>query len=157
MTHHLCLTAALTLAGSVQSLVAQTGSGTFASHPALRPMPEVSQRPIVQGPGFYVDPVRGKDDAAGNEQAPWRTVNHAMKQLSAGDTLYLRGGVYREHVYCAVAGKPDAPITIRAYPGERVIIDGSLAEFFDEPAKADRKSTRLNSSHIQKSRMPSSA
>ena len=27
----------------------------------------------------------------------------------------------------------------------------------DEPADVDRKSTRLNSSHIQKSRMPSSA
>jgi hypothetical protein len=59
-----------------------------------------------------------------------------MKQLKAGDTLLLRGGVYREQIYCAVAGKPDAPITIRAYPGERVMIDGGFAEFFDEPAKA---------------------
>ena len=38
-----------------------------------------------------------------------------------------------------VLGQPDAPITIVEY------------------ASLDRKSTRLNSSHIQKSRMPSSA
>ena len=35
------------------------------------------------------------------------------------------------------------------------LIDGALGDQFT--AKVDRKSTRLNSSHIQKSRMPSSA
>ena len=34
--------------------------------------------------------------------------------------------------------------------------DGSLAQIAESPLR-DRKSTRLNSSHIQKSRMPSSA
>jgi hypothetical protein len=91
---------------------------------------------LAKGPAFFVDPVRGKDTAPGSEKSPWRTVKHALKQLSPGDTLYLRGGIYRENVYCAVAGKRDAPITIRAYPGERVILDGGLAEFFDEPAKS---------------------
>ena len=32
-----------------------------------------------------------------------------------------------------------------------------FCDLLEENAKADRKSTRLNSSHIQKSRMPSSA
>ena len=41
----------------------------------------------------------------------------------------MKPGVYREQVYCAVVGKADAPITIRAYPGERVILDGGLAEW----------------------------
>lgn len=53
-----------------------------------------------------------------------------------GDALLLRGGAYREQVYCAVAGKVDAPITIRAHPGERVILDGGFAAFFEEPASA---------------------
>src|SRR5205085_7593123 len=99
-------------------------------------LPELPKRPLAKEPGFFVDPTHGKDDAAGGEKAPWRTINRALKHLSAGDTLYLRGGTYRENVYCAVAGKPDAPITIRAYPGERVILDGGLAEFFDAPDKA---------------------
>ena len=34
---------------------------------------------------------------------------------------------------------------------------GVLLMFYYHPTKVDRKSTRLNSSHIQKSRMPSSA
>ena len=131
MTRGLRLIAVLIVVSSAQMLIAQT-----VSHPTLRPLPEISQRPLGNGPSYFVDPVRGNDAAAGSEAAPWRTINHALKQLSAGNTLVLRGGVYRENVYCAVAGKPDAPITIRAFPGERVIIDGSMAEFFDEPAKA---------------------
>ena len=35
--------------------------------------------------------------------------------------------------------------------------DAAFEEYVSDPAKPDRKSTRLNSSHIQKSRMPSSA
>lgn len=136
MNRPLWLVATLFVWGLSTNLHAQTGAGKILSHPTLRPLPEVSQRPLGKGPGFFVDAAKGKDDAAGTEQAPWRTINHALKQLSAGDTLYLRGGTYREQVYCAVAGKPDAPITIRAYPGERVILDGGLAEFYDEPDKA---------------------
>ena len=41
-------------------------------------------------------------------------------------------------------------------PGSRVLFHGNL-EFDFSVRLADRKSTRLNSSHIQKSRMPSSA
>jgi hypothetical protein len=112
------------------------GAGQILSHPPLRPLPEVSKRALGKTLGFFVDPLQGRDDAAGNAKAPWRTINRALEHLSPGDTLYLRGGIYREQVYCAIAGKPGAPITIRAYPGERVIIDGGMAEFFDTPAKA---------------------
>ena len=44
--------------------------------------------------------------------------------------------------------------------GDHEIIErmaAALAEWFPMHAQTDRKSTRLNSSHIQKSRMPSSA
>ncbi len=124
------------LGGTQDTLWAQPGPAKNLSHPTLRPLPEISKRPLDKSPALFVDPLQGKDDAAGSEKAPWKTINYALKQLKAGDTLYLRGGVYRENVYCAIAGKKDAPITIRAFPGERVILDGSLAEFFDEPAKA---------------------
>ena len=39
----------------------------------------------------------------------------------------------------------------------QVLIDGRDISSMDDPHLTDRKSTRLNSSHIQKSRMPSSA
>jgi hypothetical protein len=106
------------------------------SHPPQRPLPDIAQRPLGKGPAFFLDPLQGKDDGTGAEKSPWRTFKHALAQVNPGDTLYLRGGVYREPIYCAVAGKPDAPITICAYPGERAILDGGIAEFFDEPARA---------------------
>src|SRR5947199_10704453 len=110
MKRCLCLMGALILAGPAQSLNAQPAGGKVLSHPPLRPLPEISKRPLGKGPAFFIDPVQGKDDAAGSEKSPWRTFKHAFKQLNAGDTLYLRGGVYRENIYCAVAGKPVAPI-----------------------------------------------
>src|SRR5262249_5538945 len=135
MNRHPWLLAPLALAVLTEALFAQT-TGKIRSHPPLRPLPVLGKRSLAKGPGFFVDSARGKDDAQGKDTSPWRTIKHALKHLKAGDTLYLRGGVYREPVYCAVAGKKDTPITIRAYPGERVILDGGLAEFFDAPARA---------------------
>lgn len=107
-----------------------------ASHPPRRPPPSAPQRPRAEGPGHFVDAGRGSDERDGTEAAPWKTINHALKKLSPGDTLYLRGGTYYENVYCAVAGRPDAPVTIRSFPGERAVIDGGLPEFHDGPAEA---------------------
>ena len=103
------LMASLSLVFGETRVVAQS-----ASHSTLRALPELTQRPLGNGPNFFVDPVKGNDSAAGTEGGPWRAINHALKHLSAGETLCLRGGVYRENFYCAIAGKPDAPITIRA-------------------------------------------
>ena len=47
---------------------------------------------------------------------------------------------------------PEAPRTRAAIPRSR-----DLSERFPEPGNQDRKSTRLNSSHVSESRMPSSA
>lgn len=111
-------------------------SAAELSHPPLRPLAAPARRPLTAGKHHFVDPLKGKDDADGSEKSPWRTVNHALGQLQAGDTLCLRGGVYFENVYCAVAGRKDAPITIRAYPGERAILDGGLPEFQTDPGRA---------------------
>ena len=135
MIHRPWLLSLFVVTSAVQTLQAQP-AGKILSHPPLRPLPDIAARPMGDGPAFFVDPSRGQDSAAGSENAPWRTVNRALRQLSGGDTLYLRGGVYREQVYCGVWGKPEAQITIRSYPGERAILDGGLAEFFDEPATA---------------------
>lgn len=108
----------------------------YKSHPPLRTVPPPSKRPMSKGPGYFVDATRGSDKNAGTEAAPWQSIGHALPILKAGDTLYLRGGTYYENVYCAVAGRKDAPITIRSYPGEQAVIDGGLREFFSAPAEA---------------------
>jgi hypothetical protein len=108
----------------------------FVSHPPIRPLAEVSKRAKVEGPAKFVDAAKGEDANDGSEAKPWRTINHALPQLAPGDTLYLRGGSYFENVYCAVAGTPEKPITIRSYPGELATIDGGLPEFQRDPAAA---------------------
>lgn len=116
--------------------VASIHGAEFRSHPPLRPLAEPSERPKVEGPARFVDPARGDDANDGTEAKSWKTINHGLSQVVAGETLYLRGGSYYENVYCAVAGTPDKPITIRSYPGELAVIDGGLAQFQTDPASA---------------------
>jgi hypothetical protein len=84
---------------------------------------------------YFVDPQKGDDAANGSQDRPWRSVSHGVRQLRAGQTLVLRGGNYYERVYLALAGQRDQPITIRSYPGEQAILNGSLREFTERPAE----------------------
>src|SRR5689334_111822 len=61
------------------------------SHDAMRPLPvpRPATRPIDPAAGFFVDPVRGNDKAAGTEQAPWRSLAFATRQLKPGNALFL--------------------------------------------------------------------
>ena len=59
---------------------------------------------------------------------PWRTIETAVRQAVAGDTIVVRGGIYQEAVgWGARKGTSTAPITLQAYAGERVVIRGTLA------------------------------
>jgi hypothetical protein len=80
-----------------------------------------------------VDAVDGDDRQDGSQGKPWKSINFALTQLSPGDTLYLRGGVYYENVALRLTGRADAPITLRSFPGEQAILDGGLREFFENP------------------------
>lgn len=128
----LCLSTAMLFAAP---LPAQDASG-YKSHPPLRPLPEASSRPVAPGPGRYVDAAKGSDANDGSRQRPWKSIAHAVKQLHAGDTLYLRGGTYYEHVKLTQSGQPGKRITIRSFPGELVVLDGGFREFFENPAEA---------------------
>ncbi len=72
----------------------------------------------------YVSPT-GSDDGAGTEDAPWQTMKKAFRSIEAGDTLYMRGGVYETCFRCGYfenSGTEEQPITVTNYPGERVEI-----------------------------------
>ncbi len=124
----------VTIAG-VLIISTASGADQFLSHAPQRPLAKLSDRAKAAGPAKFVSP-QGDDAGDGSEAKPWRSINHALPLLSAGDTLYLRGGSYFENVYCAIAGTEDKPITIRSYPGELATIDGGLPEFQTDPAKA---------------------
>ena len=109
-------------------------SKKVASHPAQRPLPKALERPLTDGPAYYVDPVQGRDSNDGSLKAPWQTIQHGVHQLKPGDTLYLRGGSYYEHVFLTRSGTAESPIVIAAYPGELPVLDGGLREFLESPA-----------------------
>lgn len=116
--------------------VAAKEAPPYLSHPPIRPLAKASERPKAEGPARFVDAARGSDASDGSEKNPWKTINHALKQLAPGETLYLRGGSYFENVYCAVTGTREKPITIRSHPGEVAVIDGGIPEFQRDPASA---------------------
>jgi hypothetical protein len=103
------------------------------SHPPMRPLWVAFARPLTEGPQRFVDAARGDDAAAGTQDAPWKTLAHALRRLEPGDTLYLRGGVYYEKVFLSRSGTAEAPITIASYPGELAVLDGGLREFAASP------------------------
>lgn len=68
----------------------------------------------------------GNDDNPGSIDQPWKTIQKAADALTAGDTVYIREGVYREQVIPKNSGNSiDGYITYAAYPDETVTIDGN--------------------------------
>jgi hypothetical protein len=74
---------------------------------------------------FYVSP-SGSPDGDGSEANPWDLAT-ALAQpdaVTAGSTLWLRGGTYLGSFTSTLTGTADAPIIVRQYPGERATLDG---------------------------------
>jgi len=72
---------------------------------------------------YYVSP-EGRDTDPGTESSPWQTIAKASATMTAGDTVHIMKGVYRECVRPAHSGLPGQPITYTAYPGHSAVIDG---------------------------------
>ena len=75
---------------------------------------------------YYVAP-DGDDTNPGSEDSPFATVQAAHDAAQPGDLIYLRGGTYHptEQTRFRTQASTDAFITMKSYPGEVVIIDGS--------------------------------
>ena len=76
---------------------------------------------------YYVAPT-GNDSNIGSFGAPWKTLQKAENSVTAGDTIFMRGGTYAlgdSFVNWNNAGTAGNPITVRNYPGETPIITGS--------------------------------
>ncbi|MEK7389002.1 MAG: right-handed parallel beta-helix repeat-containing protein, partial [Elusimicrobiota bacterium] len=72
---------------------------------------------------YYVA-TTGNDANPGTGAVPWKTVAKAVNFMVAGDTTYVRGGVYAEGVIrFNKSGTQAAPIKLLNYPGEFPIID----------------------------------
>ena len=74
---------------------------------------------------IYYVATNGNDQNPGSLQYPWRSLYKASITINAGDTVYIRGGTYRESNIFYTDGTSTAPIILAGYPGEAVIIDGN--------------------------------
>ena len=76
--------------------------------------------------GYYVAP-SGSSSNDGSSSQPW-TLAYALGgaggRIQPGDTVWVRGGTYYAPLRSTLSGTAVAPIVVRAYPGERAIIDG---------------------------------
>jgi hypothetical protein len=73
---------------------------------------------------FYVS-LSGNDTADGAAGSPWRTIQHGVDLLKAGDTLLIGPGTYRERIEVKQGGSAQSPLTIAALPGAHVIVSGA--------------------------------
>ncbi len=76
------------------------------------------------GKVYFVAP-GGSDRASGSEEDPFATIGHAASLCRPGDEVLIREGVYDIDLTLWRSGEPGRPIVLGAYPGERVILDGS--------------------------------
>jgi len=127
----------LLIVGNVVTLTAATTQGvkhrghvgvaTLAQSPlTMEERVTATQDDQLQSHNAYYVAVLGDDSNAGTYAKPWKTIQHAADSASPGDSIYVRGGIYRELVTVSRSGNAAAGyITFQNYPGERVILDGS--------------------------------
>lgn len=66
------------------------------------------------------------DDNRGTEALPLKTIQAGADQAQAGDTVFVKAGIYREEVVPPRGGtSPEKPIIYLAAPGEEVSVRGS--------------------------------
>ncbi|HVW53281.1 MAG TPA: right-handed parallel beta-helix repeat-containing protein [Trinickia sp.] len=115
--------------GSSTSGVSNTGSGnsgisSSTGSTSSSTSPNTSSASLAAS-AHYVS-TSGNDANPGASSAPWRTIQHAANTAHAGDTVYVRGGTYKEAVTINVSGSASGGyITFQNYPGETAIVDGT--------------------------------
>ena len=74
---------------------------------------------------YYIAPDGDDINGNGTKDSPWETLQKAHDNVSAGETIYCRGGTYNLslgskewYVSWSVSGTVGNPITVAAYPNE---------------------------------------
>lgn len=102
--------------------------------PSASPSPSTSVTPPPASSALYVAP-GGTDSAAGTITAP-TTLTSAISRVTAGGTIYLRGGTYSYSSTVTIPagnnGSPGALKTLTAYNGEKPVLN--FAAQAEDPA-----------------------
>lgn len=83
---------------------------------------------VVPPSHAYYVALNGSASGDGSVGRPWdiATAFAQPASVAPGDTIWLRGGVYRAPLTSYLTGSTTAPVIVRQYPGERATIDGDL-------------------------------
>jgi len=82
----------------------------------------------LHGVNVYVSN-QGLDSNPGTLDLPFHTIAKGLSVIGPGDVVLIRGGTYTEHDLQPPSGTADAPVTIQAYNGETVIMDGEFNDY----------------------------
>jgi parallel beta-helix repeat protein len=80
---------------------------------------------VLASSNIYYVATHGNDSNPGTAERPWRTIQKAADTLRAGDTVYIKGGTYRERVEARNSGYADNYIVYASSPGETAVMDGA--------------------------------
>lgn len=81
--------------------------------------------PSKEKPHQYYVSVNGSDANTGSIRTPFQTINAALAKAGPGDQIVVRGGTYHQEVKFPRSGQPGKVISLKNYPKERPVIDGS--------------------------------
>jgi parallel beta-helix repeat protein len=89
--------------------------------------------PAANANNYYVA-TSGNDNNAGDQNHPWRTLQHAVDTIVAGDTILVESGTY---VGCRIgkSGQPASVCTLKADTGASVLINA--------PGSANRHTSNI--------------
>lgn len=100
--------------------------------------------PPTTGSTLYVAP-SGTDSAAGTISAP-TTLTSAISRITAGGTIYLRGGMYAQAATVTIpagsSGTAAARTRLSAYPGEKPVLN-----FSAQSESSSNRGLQLNASY----------
>ena len=78
----------------------------------------------VQAADYYVDQraANASDENAGTAEQPWKTLGEAADTAVAGDTVWIKAGIYLETLRVTKSGELNKPIVFQAFGDHPVLI-----------------------------------
>jgi parallel beta-helix repeat protein len=91
------------------------------------PAARVVELEIALYGGLHVTPT-GTPNGDGSRARPWDLASMLAGEhtIPSGRTVWVHGGTYEGSFSSHLSGQRDAPIVVRAFPGERATLDGTL-------------------------------
>lgn len=83
------------------------------------------ETPDIQDAQIYYVSTEGNDNNPGTIDSPFLSIKEALKKAIPGYTVLVRGGIYNDKIVFPRSGEAGSYITLKAYPGEKAVIDGT--------------------------------